>query len=153
MRNLRSILSKRCSFLLFLGLVLAIGLSSCKYEYNEAEKGTKFNSITKTITVRSVDWMEADGYFFFSCDVPELTNEVCKYGTVTCYQDLDAYQIALPKTQHKSVVDAENNIIYYTQTLDFIYGVGFIEIDLTNSDFFYEKSDLENMTFRLQLVW
>ena len=53
-------------------------------------------------------------------------------------------------------VDEKDSIIntfYYQQHIDYIYGVGFVEVDLTISDYIYGDFTPESMLFRLQLTY
>ena len=49
--------------------------------------------------------------------------------------------------------DSVINTVYYTQHIDYRFGVGYVDIQLTNSDYYYEEQNPESMVFRLQLVY
>lgn len=97
----------------------------------------------------------ANNYFYAKADFPELTADVCRNANIQVYRVRDGYQHVLPEVQHyEQQIDAEN-WNFYTQTVDCIYGPGWIEFDVTHSDFEYE-SDLsyvpEAMQFRVVIT-
>jgi hypothetical protein len=100
--------------------------------------------------------------------MPELTTDVYNYGNYSLHrvynvQQKDEYQVALPQTVYliENVVDAEGTVseYYYSQQVDYRVGVGYVEIQVTNSDYFYSEDSQgylinpETMDFHLQLIW
>ena len=96
--------------------------------------------------------------FFCHFTVDMLTAEVYNYGEVSVSREYNsgtnkAYQVALPETSYKVEQDGENKF-YYAQLVDYAYGVGFIEVFYTISDYFYpEGFTPEGMVFRAQLTY
>ncbi len=134
--------------------------------------GISANFFTTDLIVRSIDWRwnNQGGYYYCTFALPQLTTAIYNFGTVNCYHEYysgtaDAYQIALPEIKHNAVLayyDAQQHrdvYEYYDQTIDYIFGVNFLEIDLMNSDFSYfvdSRGNLvypEDMVFRLNFVY
>ena len=148
---------------LFIGIValLAICLTSCKEEAPECA----YHSDTLDLTVLHEDWQFDDGtmQFYYHFDVPEITAQVYNYGNWTICREYNAggqnaYQVALPQSIYmaENVVDPvtrDTSVVYYTQHIDYRLGIGFVEIQLTNSDYFYSPEKPEDMSFRLQLIY
>jgi len=100
--------------------------------------------------------------YFCHFDVSELTANVYNYGEVSINREYnsgksDAYQVALPETSYLIDYldngDETSSPYYYQQHIDYAYGVGFAEIFLTISDYYYEEYTPEAMLFRLQLTY
>lgn len=101
-----------------------------------------------------------NNYFVAEVKVPELTEEAFDYGLVNCYRTFaydtkDASQIALPYVRLLEEVDG-SEVFFYTETIDFEYGIGWVRLYYTLSDFFYEVDETlvpEPMTFRLSIAY
>ena len=105
----------------------------------------------KTITVRvkATDWKYTDqgnnNYFYVGADVPEITEHVFDKGEVKAYLVKDRYNSyyarkhALPYVMHKEEY-LNDNWIFYTETVDFTYGIGWVEFNFRASDFAYEEN-------------
>lgn len=99
----------------------------------------------------------ANNYFFCTFDAPELTEDVFKYGNVEIYDVFNnEMQHVLPYVRHYEEYNAADSVWnYYTETVDAYYGVGWIEFQLSSSDFMYED-DLSYMpnaaTFRVVIT-
>lgn len=145
----------------FLALVL-IGLASCTYPTYQTIEGEtcKFNKKTIDLICNQNEWSynaNANAYYcHFTVDM--LTAEAYKYGEVSVNREYysgtnKAYQVALPETTYMVEQDGENTF-YYAQHVDYVYGVGYIEIYYTVSDYFYpEGFTPEGMVFRAQLTY
>lgn len=112
-------------------------------------------------------WQYSDdfnnNYFYAMFDVDELTPEAFDNGLVKMYRTFnwdsatDAYQIEMPYTRHKEAcVDVENDKwAFWTETVDYAFGPGWVTVYYTASDFDYEL-DLEfvpeAMSFRLVVM-
>lgn len=159
----RKKMKKTCLFVLLM-LSVALGMTSCVVNGRDGRDGLdgSLNVLNIEVQVRDYQWKQSeiilsDGskatQFFCTIDVPEITGKIYRNGTVLCYREYfkgDAarqYQIPLPQTLHDA--DGPN---LYTRTVDYSYGVGFVEIVVTNSDFVYGGSP-EMMDFRIQLLW
>lgn len=116
------------------------------------------NISTVDLKVNAADWQwDSNGkYFYAQFPVNQITEEIYDYGTIACYREYNygtknAYQISLPEVKHIET-EVDGAPYYYQQTIDYSFGVGFVEIVLTISDYFYETSP-EAMNFRLNLMW
>ena len=87
-----------------------------------------------------------NNYFYAGFDVPESNKEVFDYGEVKAYAVFDrqyasqARKHLLPYVLH---VEEQNNYgqwIYFTETYDFTYGLGWVEFNFRTSDFAYEDN-------------
>ena len=84
--------------------------------------------------------------------MPEITQNVYKDGLVLCYIDYgDSKQILPTVIPYYETVGGE--FIPWTQTIDFMYWPGGVQINLTNSDFFYGDWKPESMNFVLQILY
>ena len=104
----------------------------------------------KTITVRvkATDWKYSNqgnnNYFYAVLDVPEITSAVFDKGEVKAYLVKDRYndyyarKHALPYVLHKEDY-INDNWVFYTETVDFTYGIGWAEFNFRASDFAYEE--------------
>ena len=147
-------------------LALAACMGSCTYPTYVTEE-CKFNKKTVDLVVTQDKWTFDEGANMFFChfDIPELTEQVYNYGEVSVNREYNsgtknAYQVALPETSYKvEYKNDENtgevlNTFYYAQHVDYAYGIGFVEVFYTISDFFYPEGEKpEGMLFRLQLTY
>ncbi|MCQ2182199.1 MAG: collagen-like protein [Bacteroidales bacterium] len=101
-----------------------------------------------------------NNYFVATIDVPELTEDAFDYGFINCYRTYDydtmlASQVALPYVRLLEEVDGDN-VYFYTETIDYEYGIGWVKIYYTLSDFFYEVDETlmpDAMQFRLAIAY
>ena len=113
--------------------VIAIIVVSC----NDASKDIQLNNID--LQAKSTDWVvnvDQDGLNrFYSChfNMPEITQGVFNNGLVNAYIVLDnpIAQESLPYVRHFQ--NTAGNL--WTQTIDFDYAPGSINVYVTNSDF------------------
>ena len=106
--------------------------------------------------------------FYYRFDVAEIDANVYNFGNWTICREFnagkkDAYQVALPMStfQKEEVLYDDGTVvdIYYTQHIDYRVGIGYVDVQLTNSDFSYEVDTKgtfiqpESMLFRLQLIY
>ena len=137
--------------------VVALGMTGC-VEKECTCKPCQFCQETLDLTVLQKDW-QFDGtvqVYFYRFDVPELTAEVYNYGEVSINREYNkgtshAYQVTLPETTYKQTT-VGSDPYYYQQHVDYAYGIGFVEIAVTISDFVYEAVP-ETMYFRLQMTY
>ena len=151
---------KKIIFIALLAMV-SFGFFSCERN----QEPCKFHTQTLDLTVKQADWQwdENTEQFYFHFDVPELTWDIYDYGNWTIcreynYGTADAYQVALPESSYmwenvEDTVTHEVTTVYYTQHIDYRIGVGYVEIQLTNSDYTYAAENPETMHFRLQLIY
>ena len=147
---------------LFMLLAALMGLTSCQEQAVE----NKFYSETLDISVRRSEWKFDDNTLQFYChkDISVITAKIYDNGNWSLSREFDkgtndAYQVALPMSMFMTDTLSDNSVVYYTQYLDYRLGIGYVEIQLTNSDYMYitdEKGNLappETMYFRLQLMY
>lgn len=127
--------------ILFFALLLC--MASCTVVEQPSRK-------TKTITVRvnATDWQYSNqgnnNYFYAGIDVPEITQAVFEKGEVKAYLVQDRYDSyyarknLLPYVLHKEDY-INDNWVFYTETVDFTYGIGWGEFNFRASDFAYEE--------------
>ncbi len=102
-----------------------------------------------------------NNFFVGSFAMPEITSHIYNNGLVQVYREYntgtkDARQILLPQTRHNEVQLSNGNWAFYTETVDYEYGVGTLSIFYTASDFDYELNQTfvpEPMHFRAVLMW
>lgn len=97
------------------------------------------------------DWKEnfdSQGRFY-TChfSMPEITSFVYTDGSIVSYYVSSGLQIALPYVQHKKTTAG----YLWTQTIDYDYSVGGMNIRVTNSDFAVDPPLA--MNFRVVLMW
>ena len=105
------------------------------------------------ITVNKSDWVEStdiDGLNrSYSChfSMPEINSTVFNKGSVVVYYYNGNAQQQLPYVRHYQNTAGD----YWTQTVDFDYTKGGIDIYVTSSDFAAIRPD--GMDFRVILMW
>lgn len=101
-----------------------------------------------------------NNYYFAKFSVPALTSFVFTDGNVNGYiymqENGQLIQHSLPYVLHKYQKDTNGNVFYFTETVDFVYGVGWVQIEVRDSDFAYEDNvnivpDI--MKFRIVMTW
>lgn len=128
----------------FLLFALVLCMASCTFV---ERPGTTMKTIT--IRVKAKDWKYTNqgnnNYFYSGVDVPEITSSVFEYGEVKAYLVKDrgdsyyARKHALPYVIHKEEY-LNGNWIFFTETVDFTYGKGWVEFNFRASDFAYEEN-------------
>jgi len=111
-------------------------------------------SIWKVIekSVNTNDWVAYPSnsnvrYYSVRFTVPEITENIFLDGVILCYLYYDGRQIILPSVRHY-----QGGNIFWTQTIDYEYWKGGIEIFVTNSDFYYPEQPA-SMIFVLQILY
>jgi len=103
--------------------------------------------------------LDSNNYFFCSIDMPELTADVCRNGLVKMYRvydDTSDMQIELPYIRHNEYQRQGNDWGFYTETVDYEFGRGYMRIVYTANDFDYELDETfipEAMTFRCVIMY
>ena len=144
-------------FICLLAVMTMLGFTSC-------QKGVQMAKKTTFLEVRASQWEFDKGANMFYChfEVPELSSDVYENGEVSVSREYNtgtknAYQVALPETTYKEIAldneDGTTSPYYYCQHIDYAYGVQFVEVFITISDFYYDDFSPESMVFRLQLTW
>ena len=143
--------------------LMALGVTGCK---NEETVTQKLQTNTLDLTVLHEDWSydEATMQFYYHFELEALTEKVYDYGNWTICREMnkgtqDAYQVALPMSMFCTDTLSDSSVAYYTQHIDYRLGIGWVEIQLTNSDYYYPTTpdgkfiNPEDMYFRLQLIY
>ena len=87
-----------------------------------------------------------NNYFYAVVNAPEITEKVFDYGEVKAYVVYDrmdyyyARKHLLPYVLHVEEPTDEGDWLFYTQTIDFTYGIGWAEFNFRMSDFAYEEN-------------
>jgi hypothetical protein len=134
----------------FLFFALILCMTSCIVNNEDPCTCTPGNtSKTITVIVKANDWQYSDqgnnNYFYVGADVPEITEHVFDKGEVKAYLVKDrnnsyyARKHVLPYVMHKEDY-INGNWVFYTETVDFTYGIGWAEFNFRASDFAYEES-------------
>ena len=128
------------------------------------DRGPRVQRESVYMTVEQDEWKwdkEAE-QFYAHFNVPEITANVYNYGNYCLYREYntdtkDAYQVGLPQSLYlwENVQDTTGAdvTIYYQQLVDYRVGVGFVEVQVTNSDYYYSSVNPEKMVFHLQLMY
>ena len=154
MRKIMVFMKNKLVIALFAGIVILF--SACKNDGVDC----KYHAETLDLTILQKDWQfdEDIEVFYYRMEVPEVTNYVYNYGTWTINREYnkgtrDAFQVALPMTEFKPDTLTDGSVVYYTRHIDYVVSVGFVEIQLVNSDHLYAPGNPETMYFRMQLVY
>ncbi len=133
----------------FLFFALILCMTSCIVNNDDPCTCTPgMSSKTITVRVKATDWKYSNqgnnNYFYAGVDVPEITSAVFEKGEVKAYlvkdrnDDYYARKHALPYVMHKEDY-INGNWVFYTETVDFTYGIGWAEFNFRASDFAYEE--------------
>lgn len=113
----------------------------------QGDKGDATSFIYLKLEVPVTAWKYSgytdNNFFVATINVPEITEEVFDFGMVNLYRTYnfdsqDASQIALPSNRLCEDLTDPSNPVFYTEQVDFEYGIGWIKIYFTVSDFVYE---------------
>lgn len=131
-----------------LSMILAL-----PFLFNSCEKEVVYDSTYSAeydISPRMWVYDENTSSYSVSLDVPEITRQVCQYGSVQCFLVYsDKMQACIPLTRYLSGVNDYDELVYYQEHYDFEYGVGVVNMFFQTSDFVYNQGDLQTMTFRV----
>ncbi len=148
---------------LLIGLLamMGLGMTSCSNTCDckhEPVIPCQFNKKTIDLVAQMSDWAFDTNANMYYChfDLPELTSDIYNYAEVSINREYktgtkDAYQVALPETTYLTET-VNNQNVFYQQHIDYAYGVGFVEIFLTFSDYVYDQQP-DPMVFRMQLTY
>jgi hypothetical protein len=136
--------------------VVIIGLSSCE-RTKIINEPCQFNKKTIDMPIKSSEWKfdDENRQFYAHFNISALNADVYDYGTFSMYREYnygtkDAYQVALPQSVFMTDTFEERSVVYYTQYIDYRVGIGYLDIQLTNSDYQYGQENPESMLFRFQ---
>lgn len=144
---------------LLIGLVAMMGLGMTGCTINSSnEPSERMHKQTIDLNVKASSWIWDAGANMYYChfDLPELTSDIYNYAEVSVNREYNtgsskAYQVALPETTYLTE-KVNNQDYFYQQHIDYAYGVGFVEIFLTFSDYVYDQQP-DPMVFRMQLTY
>jgi len=135
----------------------ALCMTGCREDNRGNEPECKYHALPLNLTVVQEDWKwDDDGQvYYYHFDVPEITPFVYNYGNWSVSHEYNygtgkVYQVALPETMYMVDSITEPSVVYYTQHIDFRISVGYVDIQVTNSDYMYAPENPETMYFRLQ---
>ena len=159
---------KKYAFLCLLVLVTFVQ-TGCVFQTDSHTPDCKFHTKTIDLPVKQNEWMYDinNDQFYAHFELKEITANIYNYGNFSIHREYNsglnaAYQVALPESKFMTEVINNNGtqtILYYTQLVDYRVGVGYVDIQVTNSDFSYPIDDQKNlinpeeMLFRLQLIY
>lgn len=138
--------------ILFLfGVTIALVACISNPTYIEQE-GATLKTIQVTVNANEWSYTQQDttdqfnnNYFYAVVDMPEINKEVFNYGEVKAYAVFDRNSITyarkhlLPYVLHAEEKNVYGEWVFYTQTIDFTYGIGWAEFNFRMSDFAYEE--------------
>lgn len=115
------------------------------------------------VPVKSWQYSDIDNnnYFYATVDMPEITEPIFKNGLIKMYRVYDfdtnnAAQVEMPFTRLKEFQNSKGEWAFYSEVVDYEFGLGRMTIYYTVSDFDYEL-DLafvpEAMKFRCVIAY
>lgn len=146
----------------------------------DGKDGTGVNWQIIDVDIQSKDWQYTfandNNYYYAVVDVPELTDFVYNNGNISVYLEnttsnggktqnllpsVRHYEVPVTKTDTiivdgKTYYNDSTYYIQYTQTTDYEYWSGQMEFYITNSDFYYDPSNLTepgDKHFRIVLTY
>ncbi|MCQ2347378.1 MAG: hypothetical protein MJZ92_05570 [Paludibacteraceae bacterium] len=150
----------------------ATTLVSCKGEKGDpgmpGRDGKDGASIVKNviINVEQKNWgysnTDNNNYFFATVDMPEITEKIFDGGIIKMYrvwnyETKDAIQTEMPYTrQYEVLPDGSSAWYFYTEHIDYDFGIGKMTIYYSVSDFDYELDETfvpEAMQFRCVIMY
>ena len=136
---------------------MGLGMTGCTIN-SSSEPSERMHKQTIDLNVKANSWVWDAGANMYYChfDLPELTGDIYNYAEVSVNREYNtgsskAYQVALPETTYLTE-KVNNQDYFYQQHIDYAYGVGFVEIFLTFSDYVYDQQP-DPMVFRMQLTY
>jgi len=155
---------KKYALILLMALV-GLSMTGCI----SVDTDCKYHAKPIYLEVQSKDWKfdTQNEQFYIRFDVPEITTKVFNDGNYSLHREYntgtnDVYQVGLPQTLFlwENVTSGNTTqTIYYQQLVDYRVGVGYVEFQVTNSDFYYPSDTHNNlikpesMVFHLQLIY
>ena len=130
-------------------LMIAMFTLSCEDEPEQLQWKIIDLAVTQNDWVYNLDDDNLNGFFSCHFDMPEITPFVYNSGTVVTYTVLGNFQQPLPYSHNYE--NAAGNL--WTQTVDYSFSKGGLDIYVTNSDFFYNENEPESMKFRVVLMY
>ena len=158
---------------LYLLLLVCMGvLCSCEGPMGpmgpQGPKGDPGQAATFTIVridVPQSSWNYSNvgnnNYFYATVEMPEITEQVFDGSLIKMYRTfnydtMDATQMEMPYVRVNEAQLEDQSWVFYTETVDYDYGIGKMTIYYAASDFDYELNPQfipEAMTFRCVIVY
>ena len=138
------------SFYLFL---VALFVLSCQGPVGPEGPQGGTNTKIVNLVASAGDWIETldvnqqNRYYYCYFSMPEITSAIFMDGSVSTNLLIDAIQQPLPTVRHYQNPDGSS----WTQTIDFDYSVGGVNVYVTNSDF--KPNPPATMNFRTVIMW
>ncbi len=137
-----------------------LALFSCRGRDGVDGKGVEWKIADLSVTQWDYTNYGNNNYFFAKFEVPALTSFVFTDGNVNGYiymtENGQKIQHSLPYVLHKEEINDQGQAYLYTSTIDFVYGVGWVQIEVRDSDFEYEVNTQINpdpMDFRIVMTY
>ncbi len=151
---------------ILLMMFAALALMSCEGPQGPPGRDGFVNYKVIDLQINQNEWKYSNiadnNYYIATFNMPEITSYIYNNGVVSVYREYktgtsNAIQTPLPQTRHKEYFDATANAWgFYTETVDYEYGVGFTSIVYTASDFAYTEDATivpDAMHFRVVIQW
>lgn len=150
---------------LFLLSLCVLALFSCRgRDGRDGRDGANGALTMRVAEVNIPQWdyttFSDNNYFYGWCEVPALTSFVFSGGDVNAYvymtENGEKIQHSLPYVLHIEEVNDQGQAYFYTRTIDFVYGIGWVQFEVRDSDFEYEVNTQINpdpMDFRIVLTY
>lgn len=131
----------------------------------QGPQGEGMNWAIEDISVSANQWsltQYADNnYYVAKYTLPVLTSFIYTDGNVNAYvylqlEDGREVQHPLPYVYHMEQIQNDGSAYFYTRTISFVYGVGYIQFEVRDSDFEYEVDSTikpEAMDFRVVMTY
>lgn len=109
---------------------IRVAVNASDWQYTQQDASDQFNN----------------NYFYVGINVPEITEKVFDYGEVKAYAVFDRSSLTyarkhlLPYVLHVEESSANGDWLYFTETYDLTYGIGWAEFNFRTSDFAYEDN-------------
>lgn len=150
---------------LFIAMMAAVSIVFAGCEKNdpctckhEPQVPCSFHKTTVDIPVAANEWTydSETRQYFVHVPVEALTQDVYDFGDITIFHEYhhgtqQAFQVALPETTYET--DPNDATYHYQQHIDYALGIGFVEIIITISDFYYNDFVPQDAMFRMQLTY
>ncbi len=152
---------------LLLFMLAALTLVSCEGPQGRPGQDGFVNFKIIDLQINQSEWTYSNvadnNYYIATFDMPEITPYIYNNGVVQVYREYNtgsnnAIQTLLPQTRHNEYFDATANAWgTFTETVDYEYGVEFMSIVYTASDFAYTDNPAnfrpDAMHFRVVIQW
>jgi hypothetical protein len=131
-----------------LAFLIGISFASCGNVYNL--DGAQLQTIPLRIEAHEWQYSNADNnnYFYAEFNMPEINREIFDEGDVKVYLVTNRSTYNAQKNPLPYVLHVEENNgrewIFYTQTIDYAYGIKWLRIYFSMSDFEYEVNPTIN---------